>query len=151
MRTNLTNSRAKVSPSQPAAPTRYRLRFVAEALQAAWKHCQRAQRSHGKPRRWRRLAVAWAARLALAGALLLPPLLLRPTPAHALAFPRFARYPFGLVDVGAYASPAFADIDGDGDLDAFIGNYWRQHHVSFENTGTAVSPAFAAPRTTPLA
>ena len=29
---------------------------------------------------------------------------------------------FGLTDVGFVASPAFADIDGDGDLDAFVGN-----------------------------
>lgn len=29
---------------------------------------------------------------------------------------------FGLSNVGGRASPAFADIDGDGDLDAFIGN-----------------------------
>ena len=149
MRTNLTASRPRVSPSQPAAPghaapTRYRLRFVAEALQAAWKHCQRAQRSRGRPRRWRRLAVAWAARLALAGALLLPALLLKPSPAQALAFPRFARYPFGLGDVGANASPTFADIDGDGDLDAFIGEYYGDT-VYFRNTGTASSPAFAAP------
>ncbi|MBD2388785.1 hypothetical protein [Cylindrospermum sp. FACHB-282] len=30
--------------------------------------------------------------------------------------------PFGLTDVGFYAAPTFADIDGDGDLDAFVGN-----------------------------
>jgi len=29
--------------------------------------------------------------------------------------------PFGLTDVGMNASPALVDIDGDGDLDAFVG------------------------------
>ena len=31
--------------------------------------------------------------------------------------------PFDGVDVGSYSTPTFADIDRDGDLDAFIGNY----------------------------
>jgi hypothetical protein len=30
--------------------------------------------------------------------------------------------PFGLFDVGVDASPALADLDGDGDLDAFVGS-----------------------------
>ena len=30
--------------------------------------------------------------------------------------------PFGLSDIGSFASPTFADIDSDGDLDAFVGN-----------------------------
>lgn len=50
---------------------------------------------------------------------------------------------FGLTDVGDLASPTFADIDGDGDPDAFVGNSegWT---FFFRNTGTATSPAFAA-------
>ncbi|WP_323686577.1 FG-GAP-like repeat-containing protein, partial [Lamprobacter sp.] len=50
---------------------------------------------------------------------------------------------FGLTDVGIYANPTFADLDGDGDLDALVGagdgivNY-------FENTGSASSAAFAS-------
>ena len=30
--------------------------------------------------------------------------------------------PYGLSNVGSFARPTFADIDGDGDLDALIGN-----------------------------
>ena len=51
---------------------------------------------------------------------------------------------FGLPDVGVYASPAFADIDGDGDLDLFIGNQVG-NVLFFRNTGSASSPAFAGP------
>ena len=29
--------------------------------------------------------------------------------------------PLNFVDVGGYSHPSFADLDGDGDLDAFIG------------------------------
>jgi Ca2+-binding RTX toxin-like protein len=49
---------------------------------------------------------------------------------------------FGLPAVGRYASPAFADIDGDGDLDAFIGEFFG-NTLFFRNTGSATSPAFA--------
>ncbi|MBN1524146.1 MAG: VCBS repeat-containing protein [Spirochaetales bacterium] len=51
--------------------------------------------------------------------------------------------PFGLTDVGTYASPVFADIDNDGDLDAFIGNGAGNTYY-FQNTGSASAPAFAA-------
>jgi Ca2+-binding RTX toxin-like protein len=53
-----------------------------------------------------------------------------------------ATNPFGLPDVGSFASPAFADIDGDGDLDAFIGNQ-PGTTLFFRNTGSATAPAFA--------
>ncbi|WP_427159850.1 VCBS domain-containing protein [Aliinostoc sp. HNIBRCY26] len=57
--------------------------------------------------------------------------------------------PFGLTDVGNYAKPTFADIDGDGDLDAFVGN--RDGNMLFyRNTGTAKAPQFAAPITNPF-
>lgn len=51
--------------------------------------------------------------------------------------------PFGLSDVGLWASPTLVDIDGDGDLDAFLGNRYG-NTLFFRNTGTASSPVFAA-------
>ncbi len=51
--------------------------------------------------------------------------------------------PLAGFDVGTESAPAFADIDGDGDLDAFVGEY--NGTVKFyRNTGTAAAPAFAA-------
>ncbi|PXW89911.1 hemolysin type calcium-binding protein [Nitrosomonas sp. Nm84] len=52
--------------------------------------------------------------------------------------------PFGLSDAGNFASPTFADIDADGDQDAFVNNMF------FQNTGTASSPVFAAPQANPF-
>lgn len=56
---------------------------------------------------------------------------------------------FGLKDVGGFASPAFADIDNDGDLDAFIGND-AGNMMFFRNTGTDNAPRFAAPMANPF-
>jgi len=51
--------------------------------------------------------------------------------------------PLAGVAVGSRASPAFADIDNDGDLDAFIGE--NGGTVKFyRNAGTAVTPNFVA-------
>ncbi|MEG3980264.1 FG-GAP-like repeat-containing protein [Microcoleus sp. T3B2] len=59
--------------------------------------------------------------------------------------------PFGLTRVGSYySSPAFADLDGDGDLDAFVGEYSTGSIYYFQNTGTASSPSFAARQTNPF-
>ncbi|UOA08407.1 FG-GAP-like repeat-containing protein [Methylobacter sp. S3L5C] len=51
---------------------------------------------------------------------------------------------FGLTDVGSFASPTFIDIDGDGDLDAFIGNF-DGNTLFYQNNGTASLAAFTAP------
>ena len=57
--------------------------------------------------------------------------------------------PFGLSDVGSFAHPTFVDIDGDSDLDAFVGN-WDGDTLFFQNNGTASNPVFAAPSTNPF-
>ncbi len=51
--------------------------------------------------------------------------------------------PFGLGNAGSFVSPAFADIDGDGDLDALIGNL-AGNTVFYRNVGTATAPSFTA-------
>jgi Ca2+-binding RTX toxin-like protein len=53
--------------------------------------------------------------------------------------------PFGLSNVGYDVIPTFADIDGDGDFDAFVGKINSYGSlVFFQNTGTVNSPVFAA-------
>lgn len=49
--------------------------------------------------------------------------------------------PFNGVDVGDDSAPTFADIDNDGDFDAFVGEDLGTVKY-FENTGSAASPAF---------
>jgi len=75
----------------------------------------------------------------------------------AFALPQ--QNPFGIVtpvDNYHIAFPAFADIDHDGDLDLFIGGIagdepgYADLLQYYENTGTDVTPAFAAPQTNPF-
>ncbi len=52
-----------------------------------------------------------------------------------------------MIDVGDNAVPAFFDVDGDGDLDLFIGCYINNTYLAatiyfYENTGTATVPHF---------
>lgn len=51
--------------------------------------------------------------------------------------------PFDGVDVGYSSALTFADIDGDGDMDAFIGEYDGNLNY-YKNTGSSTSAAFTA-------
>ena len=53
-----------------------------------------------------------------------------------------AANPFNGVDVGTHSTPSFADLDGDGDLDAIVGDSCGTLRY-FQNTGSAIAPAFA--------
>ncbi len=59
---------------------------------------------------------------------------------------------FGLGNVGFFASPEFVDIDGDGDLDAFIGNsdgntiFYR----NFDSSPGRTAPSFVPSATNPF-
>ncbi|WP_449229282.1 Ig-like domain-containing protein [Azospirillum argentinense] len=57
--------------------------------------------------------------------------------------------PFGLGDVGDNATPIFVDIDGDGDLDALVGNF-ASKIVFYRNIGTAAAPTFTLAGSNPF-
>ncbi len=63
-----------------------------------------------------------------------------------LTFGTPQRNPFGLTDIGDYGSPTLVDIDQDGDLDIFYGDYYG-NVIYQENQGTALYPTFGAPQT----
>jgi hypothetical protein len=69
--------------------------------------------------------------------------------ATAPVFASAVANPFGLADVGLYSTPSFADLDGDGDLDAAVGEVDGNLHY-FQNTGSAGAPSFAAAVTNPF-
>ncbi len=92
-----------------------------------------------------RAAAALAVAQGLLGVALSGPAGAQPAPAFAAPLTN----PFGLADVGFDSSPALADIDDDGDLDAFLGAF-TGNTLFFANTGTASAPAFAAPLANPF-
>jgi len=57
--------------------------------------------------------------------------------------------PFGLSETNLLAAPTFGDIDNDGDMDLFVGEYYGATQY-FENTGTAQAPAFAEAEENPF-
>jgi len=57
--------------------------------------------------------------------------------------------PFGLTGGFGFTIPEFVDIDHDGDLDLFAGEYGGNVKY-FENTGSATEPDFATPQQNPF-
>ena len=49
--------------------------------------------------------------------------------------------PFNGIDVGSYSTPTFADVDGDGDLDAVMGEI-NGNLKYYQNQGTATNPNY---------
>ena len=74
-------------------------------------------------------------------------LLLQPDAAQAQVI-TFKSANLGLTDIGFGSSPAFADLDGDGDLDMMTGDFYGNFHY-FENTGTNAAPLYSTPQTNP--
>ncbi|RWB92768.1 MAG: hypothetical protein EOQ57_35760, partial [Mesorhizobium sp.] len=60
----------------------------------------------------------------------------------AFALQTGATDPFSGLDVGDASRPAFADLDGDGDLDAIVGAQYGGLRY-FLNTGTTTAPVYA--------
>lgn len=144
------------APSLHAARAKYLTAYV--LLSSATRQLERLAITRGAYKRTRRNIVRAAAVLMLAMGLLG---LGAPRPSHAT--PVFAppvANPFGvgpvLVGPGRFGSPEIADIDGDGDLDLFLGgfidggSYKYEATFFFPNVGTAAAPAFGIPSLNPF-
>lgn len=57
--------------------------------------------------------------------------------------------PFGLSPIIYANAPIFADLDGDGDQDLVLGDYYGDFHY-FKNTGTKTAPQFTTSVTNPF-
>lgn len=68
---------------------------------------------------------------------------------NAQSFATPVSNPFGLDTTMYWALPAFADLDGDGDIDLLVGEYYGNIQY-FENAGTATNPQFATPQVNPF-
>jgi hypothetical protein len=121
--------------------------LAADVLREASRELRYLRLVRGASRRTGRQIARATAVLLAAAALLGAGPLARPARASDPHF--LSPYPRGLYAVGSYSKPAFTDIDGDGDLDAFIG-VLSGHTLFFRNTGTPQVPAFAAPLTDPF-
>lgn len=69
--------------------------------------------------------------------------------ASAPAFTSPQINPFGISYTTNSYRPVTADLDDDGDMDLFTGEYYGAYKY-FQNTGTATNPAFAAPTLNPF-
>lgn len=73
-----------------------------------------------------------------------------PQTAVAQTFGPVQTNPFGLANIGDnYTSPAFADLDNDGDFDLLSGK-GNGNFIYFENTGTNSTPSFTTGVTNPF-
>ena len=59
--------------------------------------------------------------------------------ADAQNFNSYQKNPFSLTDMGHNSAPAFADLDGDGDLDMMSGDIYGEFYY-FKNIGSSSSP-----------
>ncbi len=69
--------------------------------------------------------------------------------ANAQTFGAVQTNTFGLTAVNYNSSPAFVDLDNDGDLDLMVGDYYGGFNY-FQNTGTVTAPAFGAAQANPF-